>query len=109
MIQLDTPAVLARIFAGDRSPPGAFWPQTFVASRLLEYEVFHRVHARAAASPHGAAARQLVDRANLIEMSAEVLGRAWLPFARSTQPVRTLVQCSTLCGTRENRWICRPG
>lgn len=87
MIYLDTSVVLARLFAEDRSPPDVFWSQTFVASRLLEYEVFNRVHARAAASSHGGAARQLVDRANLIEMSAEVLGRALLPFA---QPVRTL-------------------
>jgi len=87
LIYLDTSVVLARLFAEDRSPPGTFWSQTFVASRLLEYEVFNRVHARRAASSHGAAARQLVDRANLIEMSAEVLGRALQPFA---QPVRTL-------------------
>jgi predicted nucleic acid-binding protein len=79
LIYLDTSVVLARLFAEDRSPPDAFWSQTFVSSRLLEYEVFNRVHA--------AAARQLVDRANLLEMSAAVLGRALLPFA---QPVRTL-------------------
>ncbi len=87
MIYLDTSVVLARLFAEDRSPTDAFWSQTFVASRLLEYEVFTRIHARAAQATHGAAARQLVDRANLMEMSAEVLSRALLPFA---QPVRTL-------------------
>lgn len=87
MIYLDTSVVLARLFAEDRTPPDAFWSQTFVASRLLEYEVFKRIHARAAQSTHGVAARQLVDRANLLEMSAEVLRRALLPFA---QPVRTL-------------------
>lgn len=87
MIYLDTSVVLARLFAEDRSPPDAFWTQTFVSSRLLEYEVFNRVHARAAHATHAAAARQLVDRANLLEMSAAVLGRALLPFA---QPVRTL-------------------
>ena len=87
MIYLDTSVVLARLLAEDRSPPDAFWSQTFVASRLLEFEVFNRIHARAAQATHGDAARQLVDRANLLEMSAEVLGRALLPFA---QPVRTL-------------------
>lgn len=79
--------VLARLFAEDRSPPDGFWSQTFVASRLLEYEVFNRVHARGAAPSHGGDARQLVNRVNLIEMSAEVLARALLPFV---QPVRTL-------------------
>jgi predicted nucleic acid-binding protein len=87
LIYLDTSVVLARLFAQDRSPPDAFWSQTFVASRLLEYEVFNRIHARAAQGAQGAAARQLVDRLNLLEMSAEVLGRALLPFE---QPVRTL-------------------
>jgi len=87
LIYLDTSVVLARLFAEDRSPPDAFWSQAFVASRVLEYEVFNRIHARAAQATHGAAARQLVDRANLLEMSTEVLSRALLPFA---QPVRTL-------------------
>ena len=87
MIYLDTSVVLARLFAEDRSPPDAFWSQVFVASRLLEFEAFTRVHAHGAVSTHGSDARQLVDRVNLLEMSAEVLARALLPFA---QPVRTL-------------------
>lgn len=86
MTYLDTSVVVARLFAADRSPPDAFWSQTYVASRQLEYEVFNCSHARAAQATHGAAARQLMDRANLLEMSAEVLSRALLPFA---QPVRT--------------------
>lgn len=87
MIYLDTSVVLARLFAEDRSPPDAFWSQTFVASRLLEFEVFNRVHFRGASASHGGDARRLVDRVNLIEMSAQALGRALLPFAR---PLRTL-------------------
>ncbi len=86
MIYLDTSVVLARLFAEDRSPPDAFWSQTLVASRLLEFEVFNRVHARGAAKTYAADARQLVDRVNLLEMSVAVLSRALLPFA---QPVRT--------------------
>ena len=87
MIYLDTSVVLARLFAEDRSPPDAFWAETFVASRLLEFEVFNRVHARAAGRSHGADARHLVGRASLVELSARVLSRALLPFP---QPVRTL-------------------
>lgn len=87
IVYLDTSIVLARLFAEDRSPPDAFWSQSFVASRLLEYEVFNRVHARGVMATHGDDARRLVDRVNLLEMSARVLGRALLPFA---QPVRTL-------------------
>ena len=51
------------------------WSQTLVASRLLEFEVFDRVHARGATASH-AIARQLVDRVNLLELSGAVLGRA---------------------------------
>ncbi len=87
MIYLDRSVVLARLFAEDRWPQDAFWSQSFVASRLLDYEVFNRVRARGVASSHGSDARHLVGRASLIDMSAEALGRALLPFA---QPVRTL-------------------
>lgn len=87
MIYLDTSVVLARLFAEDRSPPDGFWSQTLVASRLLEFEVFNRVHARGATASHAGDARQLVDRVNLLEMSGPVLSRALLPFA---QPLRTL-------------------
>ncbi len=87
MIYLDTSVLLARLFAEDRSPPDALWSQPLVASRLLEFEVFNRIHARGAALSHGDDARRLVDRINLVEMSASVLGRALLPFAT---PVRTL-------------------
>jgi predicted nucleic acid-binding protein len=87
LIYLDTSVLLAQLFAEDRSPPDGFWSQGFVASRLLEFEVFNRVHARSAAATHAADARQLLDRVNLLEMSGPVLVRALLPFA---QPVRTL-------------------
>lgn len=87
MIYLDSSVVLARLFAEDRSPPDGFWTQTLVASRLLEFEVFNRVHARATAVSYAVDARQLVDRVHLLEMSEAVLGRALLPFM---PPVRTL-------------------
>lgn len=87
MIYLDTSVLLARLFAEDRAPPDAFWSQTLVASRLLEFEVFNRIHARGAGASHGADARHLVGRVNLLELSTTVLARALQPFA---QPVRTL-------------------
>ncbi len=87
MIYLDTSVVLARLFAEDRAPPDSFWSQTLVASRLLEFEVFNRINARGAATSHADDARRLVGRVHLLEISAQVLGRALLPFAR---PVRTL-------------------
>lgn len=87
MIYLDTSVVLARLFAEDRSPPDSLWTQPLVASRLLEFEVFNRLHARNAGASHGDDARRLIDRVHLVEMSTAVLGRALWPFAA---PMRTL-------------------
>jgi hypothetical protein len=87
LIYLDASVLLARLLAEDRSPPDSLWSHTLVASRLLEFEVFNRLHARRAGATHGHDARLLLDRVNLLEMSGPVLGRALLPFA---VPVRTL-------------------
>jgi predicted nucleic acid-binding protein len=86
LIYLDSSVVLARLFAEDRSPPDAFWSQPFVSSRLLEFEVFTRVHAGGASS-YAADARHFVDRVSLLEMSGRVLARALEPFPLA---VRTL-------------------
>jgi uncharacterized protein len=58
-----------------------------VASRLLEYEVWVRVHARELARSHGDAARLLLARISFVEMQAPVLARALHPFPA---PLRTL-------------------
>lgn len=87
MIYLDTSVVLAWLFAEDRVPPVGLWSQTLVSSRLLEYEVFNRVHARGAGETHGAHARHLIDRVNLVELAPRVLARALRQFPL---PVRTL-------------------
>lgn len=64
-----------------------FWAQSLVASRLLVYEVAGRVHAQAPDSPLGDDARQLIDRATLLDLSVGILHRALEPFP---VPVRTL-------------------
>ena len=87
MIYLDTSVLLAQLFAEDRSPPETIWSETLVSSRLLEYEVLNRTHARSATASHGRDARRLIDRVSLVELSPRVLARALDAFA---QPVRTL-------------------
>lgn len=87
MIYVDTSVVLAELLAEDRRPHGNFWNQTLVSSRLLEYEVWTRVHARKLARSHAEAARALVGRVALLELVSPVLLRALEPFPR---PVRTL-------------------
>lgn len=49
LIDVCTSVVAAQLFAEDRSPPDGLWSQTLVASRLLELEVFTRLHAHGAA------------------------------------------------------------
>ena len=87
MIYLDTSVLLARLFAEGRCPPDALWSEPLVSSRLLEFEAFNRINARAAAATHGADARRLIARVGLLELAPEVLARAMLPFPL---PVRTL-------------------
>ncbi len=78
---------LAQLLAENRRPPLSFWAETLVSSRLLEYEMWTRIHARGLEASHGEAARQLVARVALVEMVGPVLHRALLPYPL---PVRTL-------------------
>ncbi len=87
MIYLDTSVALAQLLAEDRSPPEALWQHPLVSSRLLEYEVWNRVHARGLARSHGNEVRALIGRVALIELASPVLARALEPFPA---PVRTL-------------------
>ena len=52
-----------------------------------EYELWVRIHARELAGTHGAAARELIARLSLLELSPLVLARALEPFPVA---VRTL-------------------
>jgi predicted nucleic acid-binding protein len=87
VIYLDTSVALAELFAEDRKAPDALWAEPLVSSRLLEYEVWTRVHARSAASSHGDAAREILARISFLELVGPVLSRALEPFP---VPVRTL-------------------
>ena len=87
MIYLDTSVALAHILAEDRAPPSSLWQQSLVASRLLEYEVWTRLHARGLGGSHGEDARGLIGRVALIELAPPVLARALEPYPMA---VRTL-------------------
>ena len=87
MIYLDTSVALAYLLGEDRIPPATLWDQLLVSSRLLEYELWTRVHARGLAPVAGDAARALLGRVALAELSPVVLERALEPFPA---PVRTL-------------------
>lgn len=87
MIYLDTSVALAHLLGEDVAPPAALWDELLVSSRLLEYELFTRIYARGLGRSHAAAARALLDRVALADLSVAVLGRALDPFPA---PIRTL-------------------
>lgn len=87
MIYLDTSVALAHLLAEDRRPPPAIWEEELVASRLVEYEIWTRIHARDLDRSHGDLVRLLLARLALLELRPQVLERATRPFPG---PVRTL-------------------
>ena len=88
MIYVDSSVVLAQLLAEDRSPSEAFWQEgPLVSSRLLEYEVWGRIHARGLGLSHGDDLRSIIARLSFLELVSPVLARALEPFP---VPVRTL-------------------
>jgi predicted nucleic acid-binding protein len=87
VIYVDTSVALAHLLAEDVHPPAWLWDESLVSSRLLEYELWTRLHARDLGATHGEAARELVGRLALVELAPPVLARALEPFPA---PARTL-------------------
>lgn len=87
MIYLDTSVVLAHLFAEDRHPPESLWRERLVSSRLTEYELWTRVHARRLAKSHAEPITEVLARVAFVELVRPVLARAREPFPTS---VRTL-------------------
>jgi hypothetical protein len=80
VIYLDASVALAQLFAEDRQPPVDLWREPLTASRLLQYEVWARVHARRLEASHGDTVRDLLDGVAYIELTPLVLARALEPF-----------------------------
>lgn len=87
MIYLDTSVALAQLLGEDRRPPARLWDEPLFSSRLLEYELWNRVHARRLPSRQHDEVAALVEQVSLVELSPTVLERALQPFPA---PVRTL-------------------
>lgn len=87
MIYLDSSVVLAHLLTEDRVPPMSLWGERLTSSRLLEYEVWNRLHVHGLGRAKGEEARNLINRIGLIELTPLVLERALEPFPVS---VRTL-------------------
>jgi len=68
-------------------PPDRLWQEPLISSRLIEYEIWTRIHARELTRSHPDEVRSLLGRLALIELAPPVLARALEPFPK---PVRTL-------------------
>ncbi len=90
MIYLDTSVALAQLLAEDRKPPAALWSESVVSSRLLEYELWTRIHARKLATSHGEAVRGLLARVAFVELERQVLSRALEPFPATVSTLDAL-------------------
>lgn len=75
MVYVDSSAALAHIGAEDVHPPPELWRQNLVSSRLIEYEIWTRLHARELARSHGETARALLRRISTLELVEPVLTR----------------------------------
>ena len=90
MIYLDTSVALAHLLAEDRYPPASVWTQPLVSSRLLEYEVWTRIHTQGLGSPHGEGVRLLLSRLAFLELVPPVLARALEPFPTAVRTQEAL-------------------
>jgi len=77
---VDSSVVLAHLFAEARQARADIWDGRLVSSRLLEYEIWTRVHARGGVTAMSRSARALLSGIELLEMSGETLARALSPF-----------------------------
>jgi predicted nucleic acid-binding protein len=84
---VDASVVLAYLLVEERRPAMTFWQTALIASRLLEYEVWCRLHALGLSGARGDIAREFLARIAMIELSPLVLARALEPFPH---PLRTL-------------------
>jgi len=87
VIYLDTSVALAYLLTEDQALSDSIWHEPLVSSRLLDYEIWNRIHARGLAHSHGELVRALIGRVALVELAPPVLARALEPFRN---PVRTL-------------------
>jgi predicted nucleic acid-binding protein len=80
LIYLDTSVALAHLFGEGRVPREAIWREYLVASRLLQYELWNRIHARGLTFSHSEQAKLLLSQTSLIDLTPTVLNRALQPF-----------------------------
>jgi predicted nucleic acid-binding protein len=87
VIYLDSSVALAHLLAERTRPSKRLWETPVVSSRLLEYEIWNRLHARGLGRSLVGAADRLLGGFEFVELTPAVLRRALDPFP---VPVRAL-------------------
>jgi PIN domain len=87
VIYVDSSVVLTELLGQQPAVPVSLWNEQLISSRLLEYEVWNRLHARNLEASHGNAARIIIGRMDLLQLDERTLARALQPFPVA---VRTL-------------------
>jgi predicted nucleic acid-binding protein len=95
VIYLDSSVALAYLLAESCVPSAAFWNSELVSSRLLEYEVWNRLHARQLGRSLADEARALLAGMELIELSEPVLARALEPWPTTMRTLDALHLATT--------------
>jgi uncharacterized protein len=90
MTYVDTSVALADLLVEARRPATAFWQTAVIASRLLECEVWCRLHALGLGGARGDLARELLARITMVELSPLVSARAVEPFPIPLRPLDAL-------------------
>lgn len=80
MIYIDSSVALAYILDEARKPGIAFWQADLYSSRLLEYEVWTRIHARKLTDLHSGNVRAVLAEIEMLELGTAILARASDPF-----------------------------
>lgn len=84
---VDTSVAIAHLLSETRRPPATLWDKDLISSRLLQYELWTRIHSRGLTMSHSEPARGLLASVSMVELADPVLTRALEPFPL---PVRTL-------------------
>jgi len=90
LIYIDTSVALAQLLGEDRRPPESLSREPLVSSRLLEYELWSRVHAYDVARSHGDLIRDFLLRVALVKLDPLILARAIEPFPRAARTLDAL-------------------
>src|SRR5215210_9148759 len=76
MIYLDSSVVLAHFLVETQRLPDRTWEQPLTSSRLLEYEVWTRLHAKGLGRSLRPAVLDFLLRVEFVDLAANVLARA---------------------------------